>query len=87
MPVLTKDKFAKDFKKLMIDCNQSQASLAAMLGKSKGTLSPQINGATFRYIDLVNILDMLGYDVVWIKRHNAENKNDWGAEKPSEEKA
>ena len=71
----------------MIDCNQSQASLAALLGKSKGTLSPQINGATFRYVDLVNILDMLGYDVVWVKRHNAENKNDWGAEKPSAEKA
>ena len=87
MPVLTKDKFAKDFKKLMIDCNQSQASLAALLGKSKGTLSPQINGATFRYVDLVNILDMLGYDVVWVKRHNGKNKNDWGAEKPSAEKA
>lgn len=83
----TKDKFTKDFKKLMIDNDLPQDKLAAMLNKTKGALSPQINNATFRYVDLVNILDMLGYDVVWVKRHNANSENDWGDKKPSDEKA
>lgn len=87
--MLTKNQFTKDFKKIMIDNDLTQDKLAQMLCKSKGTLSPQINGATFRYVDFVNILDMLGYDVIWVKRngHNAISENDWGTKNPNDEKA
>ncbi len=83
----TKEQFTKDFKKILIDsgCNVNQ--LAPHLNKSQAALNKQVLGATFRYVDLVNILDMLGYDVVWVKRHNANSEKDWGVEKPSAEKA
>lgn len=86
--MLTKNQFTKDLKKIMIDNDLTQDKLAQMLGKSKGTLSPQINGATFRYVDFVNILDMLGYEVIWRKKgHNAISENDWGMKNPNDEKA
>lgn len=85
--MLTKDKFSKDFKKMLIDSSINMVQLAKQLNKAAPTLNKQVNGATFRYVDLVNILDMLGYDVVWVKRHNGENKNNWGDKKPSDEKA
>lgn len=69
----TKDQFTKDLKKALIDSEIKVTELSAMLGKTKATLSQQINGATFRYVDVVNILDMLGYEVIWRKRD--ENKN------------
>ena len=72
--MLTKDEFIKDFKKALIDSNSNMSQLAKQLNKTQGTISQQVNGATFRYVDLVNILDMLGYDVVWVKRKNNESK-------------
>ena len=72
--MLTKDEFIKDFKKALIDSNSNMSQLAKQLNKTQGTISQQVNGATFRYVDLVNILDMLGYNVVWVKRKNNESK-------------
>lgn len=95
-----KENLIKEWKKVLIDAGVTEKQVAAKLGKAQPTLNKQVNGFTFRYTEFVNILDMLGYDVVWVKRqsdevtvpktsfrHNAENKNDWGAEKPSAEKA
>lgn len=72
--MLTREQCTKELKKVMIDSGITVNQLAAMLNKTQGTLSQQINGATFRYVDLVNILDMLGYDVVWVKRKTNESQ-------------
>lgn len=87
--MLTKDQFTKDFKKVLIDSNSNMAQIAKQLNKTQSSISQQVNGATFRYVDFVNILDMLGYDVVWVKRngHNAISENDWGMKNPNDEKA
>ena len=87
--MLTKEQFTKDFKKILIDNNYNVATFAPVLGKSQAALNKQVLGATFRYVDFVNILDMLGYDVIWVKRngHNAISENDWGMKNPNDEKA
>ena len=85
--MVQKENLIKEWKKILIDAGVTEKQVAAKLGKAQPTLNKQVNGFTFRYTEFVNILDMLGYDVVWVKRHNAENKNDWGVEKPSDEKA
>lgn len=82
-----KNKTTKEFKKLLIDNNTNQLAISNELGLSQQSFNERVNKCSFRYADFVAILDHLGYDVVWVKRHNAENKNDWGAEKPSAEKA
>lgn len=48
----------------------NQTDLAEMLGVTSGAVNQKISNFSWRYIDLVNILDELGYDVVWVKRDN-----------------
>lgn len=84
----TNEQFTKDFKKILIDNNYNVKQFAAVLGKAQATLQKQVAGATFRYVDFVNILDMLGYEVIWRKKgHNAISENDWGMKNPNDEKA
>lgn len=67
--MLTRDKLTKDIKKLLIDEGITMARLANMAGSSQQNLNKKINKASFNYVDLVKILDILGYDVRWIKRN------------------
>lgn len=48
----------------------NQTDLAEMLGVTSGAVNQKISNFFWRYIDLVNLLDELGYDVVWVKRDN-----------------
>lgn len=48
----------------------NQTDLAEMLGVTSGAVNQKISNFSWRYIDLVNLLDELGYDVVWVKRDN-----------------
>lgn len=67
--MLTRDKLTKEIKKLLIDEGITMARLAIMAGSSQQNLNKKINKASFNYVDLVKILDILGYDVRWIKRN------------------
>ena len=42
--------------------------LAEMLGTSQANISQRIKKATFDYIELSQIADLLGYDIEWVKR-------------------
>lgn len=42
--------------------------LSEMLGTSQANISQRIKKATFDYIELSKIADLLGYDIEWIKR-------------------
>lgn len=70
--MLTKEQFKKDLKKIMIQENITQKNIADIRKVTPASVSQQMNAASWRYIDLVNLLDKLGYDVVWVKRHNAK---------------
>lgn len=48
----------------------NQTDLAEMVGVTSGAVNQKISNFSWRYIDLVNLLDELGYDVVWVKRDN-----------------
>lgn len=58
----------KDFKKIMIDTDNTQVKLAELLNVSQPAIQKKFKNFSWRYIDLVNLLDQLGYDVVWVKR-------------------
>ena len=42
--------------------------LSEMLGTSQANISQRIKKATFDYIEISHIADLLGYDIEWIKR-------------------
>lgn len=44
------------------------SKLAESLGTSQQNVSQRIKKATFDYIELSKIADLLGYDIEWIKR-------------------
>lgn len=44
------------------------SKLAEKLGTSQANISQRIKKASFDYIELSKIADMLGYDIEWIKR-------------------
>ncbi len=44
------------------------SKLAEMLGTSQQNISQRIKKATFDYIELSQIADLLGYDIEWVKR-------------------
>lgn len=44
------------------------SKLAEMLGTSHANLSKKIKIASLNYIDLNQIADLLGYDIIWEKR-------------------
>lgn len=56
--------FAKIIKKLLIDCDLSQAELASRVGLSKGNLSMQLSRDNFREQDMRILLEAIGYDLV-----------------------
>lgn len=58
----------KEIKKFMIDENLTQLKLAELLDVSQPAIQKKFKNFSWRYIDLVNLLDKLGYDVVWVKR-------------------
>ena len=73
---MDKEFFQKQFKKLMIDENLNQSILAEKLGVARNSISKKMVNFSWRYVDLVNLLDELGYDVVWVKRdeNNQQSK-------------
>ena len=71
----TREAMQKDFKKFLIDNDIKQVQLAQILGVTRGAVNQKINNFSWNYIDLVNLLDELGYDVVWVKRdENSQTK-------------
>lgn len=58
----------KEIKKFMIDENLTQLKIAEILDVSQQVIQKKNKNFSWRYIDLVNLLDKLGYDVVWVKR-------------------
>lgn len=44
------------------------SKLAETLGSSQQNISQRIKKATFDYIELSKIADLLGYDIEWVKR-------------------
>lgn len=44
------------------------SKLAEMLDTSQQNISQRIKKATFDYIEISHIADLLGYDIEWIKR-------------------
>lgn len=69
----TKEQLAVQFKALMTTEQKTQNDIAGLLSCSQQAMSERIKKFSWRYIDLVNLLDKLGYDVVWVKRENTEN--------------
>lgn len=57
-----------DFLQAVAGAGENQARLAERLGVTSGAVNQKISNFSWRYIDLVNLLDDLGYDVIWIKR-------------------
>ena len=70
--MLTKEQFTKDIKKIMIQEGHTEKSIANLICSHQQNINAKNKSASWRYIDLVNLLDKLGYDVVWVKRHNAK---------------
>lgn len=46
--------------------------LADMLGTSFQNVSQRLKRCGFDYVEIVQIADMLGYDIEWIKRENKQ---------------
>ena len=44
------------------------SKLSKILGTSQANISQRIKKASFNYIELSHIADLLGYDIEWIKR-------------------
>lgn len=67
---MKKDKvqLKNNFLQAVASAGTNQTRLAEHLGVTSGAINQKINNFSWRYIDLVNLLDDLGYDVVWIKR-------------------
>lgn len=68
--MLTREQFTKDIKKLLIDCDLTVTEAGELIGNSQQNLSKKINNASFGYVDFVNLLDVLGYEVIWVKKDN-----------------
>lgn len=69
---MKKDKLQlkNNFLQAIAGAGENQTKLAERLGVTSGAVNQKISNFSWRYIDLVNLLDDLGYDVVWIKRDN-----------------
>lgn len=65
--VLSRDALTKDIKKVLVDCGLSEREAAISIGVSPSSLNQKNTNASWRYVDLVNFLDKLGYDVIWEK--------------------
>ena len=62
------DDFRKLWKKILIDVGKSEAEVWRSLGSSQSAGNQKTRNGTIKYIEFVNILDSLGYDVQIIKR-------------------
>ena len=66
---MDKDTLAKDLRKLFVEeDNISETHAAKLIGMAQSNFNKKLNSGTLRYLEISDLLDKLGYDVVWKKR-------------------
>lgn len=72
MTVDEKDKYRKELKELfssiLEENNMSQTQLAKVIGVKQQTINEKINNASWRYIDVLAVLDKLNYNISYHKK-------------------
>ena len=62
------EEFRKQWKKILIEVGKSEAEVWRSLGSSQSAGNQKTRNGTIKYIEFVNVLDGLGYDVEIVKR-------------------
>lgn len=66
---MDKETLAKDLRKLFVDeDNISETQVAKSINMAQSNFNKKLNNGTLRYLEIYNVLDKLGYDIVWKKR-------------------
>lgn len=65
---MNKDILKKEWKKLLIDNDVTEKELALKIGTKQQTLNKKINSGSIRYIEFEELLNALGYELVWQKK-------------------
>lgn len=60
---MTLEEFKKEWKKILIDKDISEAELWRQLGVSQQAGNRKIREGTIKYLEFVNILEKLGYKI------------------------
>lgn len=66
---MDKDTLTKDLRKLFVEeDNISETQAAKLIGMAQSNFNKKLNTGTLRYLEIYDLLDKLGYDIVWKKR-------------------
>lgn len=63
-----KEKLRNLFKEILKERNMSQAQLAKELGIKQQTINEKINKASWRYVDVLEVLERLNYEIIINKK-------------------
>ena len=66
--MLTREQFTKEIRKILIEEDTTATELGEKIGESQQNINKKIRNASFGYVDFVNLLDVLGYEVIWVKK-------------------
>lgn len=69
--MLTREQFTKEIRKLLIEESTNATELGVKISESQQNINKKIRNASFGYVDFVNLLDILGYEVIWVKKDKA----------------
>lgn len=66
---MDKDTLTKDLRKLFVEeDNISETQAAKLIGMAQSNFNKKLNAGTLRYLEIYDLLDKLGYDIIWKKR-------------------
>lgn len=67
---MTTEELALEIRKLLlIEGNKSETQAAKMAGLSQQNFSAKLKSGTLRYVEVAELLNELGYEIIWRKRH------------------
>lgn len=66
--MLTREQFTKDIRKLFVDENTNATKVGKIAGETQQNFSKKVRNGSFGYVDFVNVLNLLGYEVIWKKK-------------------
>lgn len=68
-----KKTFILDFRYLLKSIDKNDDDIAKILGVTRSAVAQRTLNGSWKYVDFCNILDSLGYDIMWVKKEDKDN--------------